>query len=59
MELQVAHHVVKIYYPNGGLKELIEYNAAGQMHGQHLYYLEGGLLDVVHFYENGILVCSL
>ncbi len=59
MELQVAHHIVKLYYPNGGLKEQIEYDALGQKHGQHLLFAENGQLDIVHFYECGKLICVL
>ena len=59
MKLQVAHHVVKLYYPNGRLKELIEYDPEGLKHGQHLQYLEDGQLDIVHFYDKGILISTL
>jgi antitoxin component YwqK of YwqJK toxin-antitoxin module len=59
MELQIAHHVVKLYYPNGRLKEQIDYDATGQKHGSHLQYTEDGQLDIVHFYECGQLICAL
>ena len=59
MGMQIAHHIVKLYYPNGQLKEQIDYDAAGQKHGQHLQYLENGQLDIVYFYECGQLICVL
>ena len=59
MEFQVPHHVVTLYYPNGRLKEQIDYDEMGRKHGQHLLYREDGLLDIVHFYECGEFVCAL
>lgn len=59
MGMQIAHHVVKLFYPNGRLKEQIDYDSEGLKHGQHLQYLENGQLDIVHFYEKGILICTL
>ncbi len=59
MELHVAYHTVTLYYPNGQLKEQIDYDATGKKHGQHLQYTEDGQLDIVHFYESGQLVCAL
>ena len=59
MGMQIAHHIVKLYYLNGQLKEQIDYDAAGQKHGSHLQYTEDGQLDIVHFYENGVFICAL
>ncbi len=59
MEIQVPLHFVSLYYPNGQLKEQIDDDETGRKHGAHLYYLENGLLDIVHFYECGEFVCAL
>ncbi len=59
MEIQVPHLIVKLYHPNGRLKEQIDYDETGKKHGQHLLFTEDGQLDIVHFYERGQLVCVL
>lgn len=60
MELQVAYRVVTLYYQGEGqsIKEQIHYNEFGQKHGAHLQFNEFGQLDIVNFYEHGVLISS-